>query len=65
LPSFLELDFEVKLYTQFLLENLDKYWRCKNLDELIEKSRDNFKANGYKEEEMRQILPLLIGFSGH
>lgn len=42
---------------------LDKYWRCKSVDEIIEKSRENFEANGYREEEMRQILPLLFAFS--
>ncbi len=45
-------------------DKLEKYWRCKSVDELIEKSRDNFEANGYKEEEMRHVLPLLFGFAG-
>lgn len=39
---------------------LEKYWGCESIDELIEKSRDSFEANGYKEEEMRQILPLIF-----
>jgi len=45
-------------------DKLEKYWRCKSVDEIIEKSRENFEANGYKEEEMRHVLPLLFGFSG-
>ena len=45
-------------------DKLEKYWRCKSVDEIIEKSRENFEANGYKEEEMRHILPLLFGFAG-
>jgi heterodisulfide reductase subunit D len=43
---------------------LEKYWRCESVDEIIEKSKENFEANGYTEEEMRQVLPLLFGFSG-
>ena len=43
-------------------DKLDKYWRCKSVDEIIERSRENFEANGYREEEMRQILPLLFAF---
>ena len=45
-------------------DKLAKYWRCQSVDEIIEKSRENFEANGYKEEEMRQVLPLLFGFAG-
>ena len=45
-------------------DKLEKYWKCKSVDEIIEKSRENFEANGYKEEEMRHILPLLFGFAG-
>jgi Fe-S oxidoreductase len=41
-------------------DKLEKYWHCESIDELIEKSRGNFEANGYKEEEMRQILPLIF-----
>jgi len=39
---------------------LEKFWKCESIDELIEKTRDNFEANGYTEEEMRQILPKLF-----
>ena len=45
-------------------DKLEKYWKCGSVDEIIEKSRENFEANGYREEEMRQVLPLLFGFSG-
>jgi Fe-S oxidoreductase len=41
-------------------DKLKKYWSCKSIDEIIEKSRENFKENGYTEEEMRQILPLIF-----
>ena len=44
-------------------DKLEKYWRCKSVEEIIEKSRENFEANGYTEEEMRQILPLIFAFS--
>ncbi len=43
-------------------DKLAKYWKCKSVEEIIEKSRENFEANGYTEEEMRQILPLLFAF---
>jgi len=39
---------------------LEKYWRCESVDEIIEKSRENFEANGYTTDEMRQILPLIF-----
>ena len=45
-------------------DKLAKYWRCKSVEEIIEKSRENFEANGYTEEEMRHILPLLFAFPG-
>jgi Fe-S oxidoreductase len=45
-------------------DKLEKYWKCKSVDEIIEKSRENFEANGYTEEEMRHVVPLLFGFSG-
>jgi len=44
-------------------DKLDKYWRCESIDELIEKPRENFEANGYTEEEMRQILPLIFSLT--
>jgi Fe-S oxidoreductase len=43
-------------------DKLEKYWKCKSVEEIIEKSRENFEANGYTEEEMRQILPLIFAF---
>lgn len=42
-------------------DGLGKLWSCQNLDELIAVSRENFEANGYTEEEMRHILPMLFG----
>jgi hypothetical protein len=44
-------------------DKLDKYWKCDSVEELIEKSREYFEANGYTVEEMRKILPLLFPFS--
>jgi heterodisulfide reductase subunit D len=41
-------------------DKLKKYWSCESVDEIIEKSRGNFVENGYTEEEMRHILPLLF-----
>jgi Fe-S oxidoreductase len=36
----------------------EKYGRCQSVDEIIEKSRDNFEANGIAEEEVRKALTL-------
>jgi Fe-S oxidoreductase len=41
-------------------DKLEKYWKCGSVEEIIEKSRENFEANGYTEEEMRNVLPLLF-----
>ncbi|MEM2465311.1 MAG: (Fe-S)-binding protein [Candidatus Bathyarchaeia archaeon] len=41
-------------------DKLETYWRCRSVEEIIEKSKENFKANGFTEEEMRKILPLLF-----
>jgi len=46
-------------------DKLEKCWRCESLDELIEKTRENFEANGYPEEMMRQILPHIFPFAQH
>ena len=45
-------------------DRLNKYWRCESVEEIIEKSRENFEANGYTEQEMRNILPLIFPLSG-
>jgi len=45
-------------------DKLKKYWSCESVDEIIEKSRGNFVENGYTEEEMRHILPLLFPLAG-
>jgi fumarate reductase (CoM/CoB) subunit B len=44
-------------------DKLEKCWQCKSLDELIKKTRENFEANGYPEEMMRQILPHIFPFA--
>ena len=44
-------------------EKLNRYWRSKNIEELIEQSRECFEANGFTEEEMREILPRIFAFS--
>jgi hypothetical protein len=41
-------------------DKLQEYWRCESVEEIIEKSRENFQANGFTEEEMRKILPLVF-----
>jgi Fe-S oxidoreductase len=43
-------------------DKLAKCWSCESLDELIELTRENFEANGYPEEMMRQILPHIFPF---
>jgi hypothetical protein len=43
---------------------LEEYWRCESVEEIIEKSRENFQANGFTEEEMRKILPLVFTLAG-
>ena len=45
-------------------DKLKTYWSCESIDEIIEKSRENFEPNGYKVEEMRHILPMLFHLSG-
>jgi Fe-S oxidoreductase len=44
-------------------DKLEKCWQCGSLDELIEKTKENFEANGYPEEMMRQILPHIFPFA--
>lgn len=44
-------------------DKLESCWRCESLDELIDKTRENFEANGYPEEMMRQILPHIFSFA--
>jgi Fe-S oxidoreductase len=46
-------------------DKLEKCWSCKSLDELIGLTRENFEANGYPEEVMRQILPHIFPFAEH
>ena len=44
-------------------DKLEKHWKCETIDEIIESSRENFEANGYTENEMRGVLPLLFPFA--
>ena len=44
-------------------DKLGNYWGCNSVGDVIEKSREYFVANGYTEEEMSQMLPLLFPFS--
>jgi Fe-S oxidoreductase len=46
-------------------DKLEQCWKCESLDELIEKTRENFEANVYPEEMMRQILPHIFPFAEH
>jgi Fe-S oxidoreductase len=41
-------------------DKLKTYWSYESVDEIIEKSRENFEANGYKVEEMKHILPMIF-----
>lgn len=45
-------------------DKLKTYWSCESVDEIIEKSRENFESNKYTVEEMRHILPMLFHLSG-
>jgi hypothetical protein len=44
-------------------DKLQKLWDCNSVAEIIEISRENFTANGYTEEEMKNIIPLLFPFA--
>jgi len=39
-----------------------KYWKCKSEDEIIEVSREYFKANGLTEEEARKTLAYILSW---
>jgi Fe-S oxidoreductase len=41
-------------------DKMKTYWSCESVDEIIEKSKENFEANGYTVEEMRHVLPMLF-----
>ena len=41
----------------------EKYGRCESVDEIIEKSRENFEANGIPEEEVREALTRFYSFT--
>jgi Fe-S oxidoreductase len=44
-------------------DKLETYWEYESVEEIIEKSKENFEECGYTEQEMRQILPLLFPFA--
>jgi len=39
-----------------------EFWKCQSDDEIIEKFRENFEANGLTEEEVRMALPILLSW---
>lgn len=39
-----------------------EYWKCRSGEEIIEKSRENFEANGLTEEQARMVLPLILSW---
>jgi hypothetical protein len=72
-PEFRKDSFGMKHFVSLVHEamggkkyedKLEKYWKCKSVDELIEKTRENFKESGYAEEEMRHILPMIFELPG-
>jgi Fe-S oxidoreductase len=44
-------------------DTLEGLWKCKSLDELMDKTRENFQANGFPEEMMRQICSHIFPFA--
>jgi hypothetical protein len=44
-------------------DKLEGYWKCDRVEDIIVKSKENFEANGYREEEMRNVLPMLFPFA--
>ena len=44
-------------------DKLKRYWSYESVEKIIEESKENFQANGYTEEEMKHILPLLFHLS--
>jgi Fe-S oxidoreductase len=39
---------------------LEECYNCQSIDEIIELTKENFESNGFTEEEMRNILPLIF-----
>ena len=58
-PTLINLAMGGKQYE----DKLEALWLCDSIDEIIAKSRDNFTANGYTEEEMRNVIPMLFPFA--
>ena len=40
----------------------EMFGRCESVDEIIEKSRENFEANGFREEEVRKTVTRFYSF---
>lgn len=59
-PALIHEAMGVKKYE----DKLAKYWKCNSVDELVEKTRENFEANGYTEQEMRHVIPLIFELPG-
>ncbi|MGB9881637.1 MAG: (Fe-S)-binding protein [Methanomassiliicoccales archaeon] len=58
LPTLINESMEGKEYQN----KWEIYWKCKNIDEIIEKSRENFEENGLTETEVRRVLPFIFTF---
>ena len=43
-------------------DKLAGFWRYRSIDRIIEESRETFEANGFTEEDMREILPTIFPF---
>lgn len=41
-------------------DRLQECYKCESIDELIGLTKENFESNGFTEEEMRNILPLIF-----
>ena len=59
-PSLINEFAGGKKYTNYWLE----YWKYKNEDDFIEKTRETFEANGLNEEQVRQVLPMILSWRG-
>lgn len=46
-------------------DKLEILWHCDSVNEIIAKSKDSFTANGYTEDEMRNVIPLLFPFASN
>lgn len=56
LPRLISESTEGKVYE----DKLAQYWKMSSVGEIIETTKENFLANGYSEDEMRSVLPLIF-----